>query len=235
MVHAALRIAAFTGIFLASVAVAPRGAPSAAPGVPPSVAPPGGPPSATTKDFRIETDQTNSNLNNGNFAMPHHVRFIRPGTDVVGDSAKGNFKLGTVIITGHVVLHDSGESSEAQRAGAAPGGGPATLECDQLEVDSKRKVYTATGNVRYVQGTRHATADNGKLDQGAHALDLNGNVHLADGEETLSAQTVHYNTLTKDVSTSGNPVILSQPAARGAAGTTSTLPTPAAKAMSKPK
>jgi lipopolysaccharide assembly outer membrane protein LptD (OstA) len=192
------------------------------------------PAAVTTRDFRIETDQTNSNLNNGDFTMPHRVKFFRPGTDVVGDSAKGNYKAGTVTITGHVVLHDNGESSEAQQAGAAPGGGPATLECNELQVDSKRKLYIANGNVVYMQGTRRVTAQNGRLDQSAHSLDLAGNVRLADGEQTLTAQTVHYDTLTKDVSTNGNTV-MSQPATKTFPGTASTLPTPAAKATAKPK
>jgi lipopolysaccharide assembly outer membrane protein LptD (OstA) len=209
-------------LLLATLAGAPRGAPL------------GASPGASTRDFRIETDQTNSNLNTGDFTMPHHVRFYRPGTDVVGDSAKGNFKNGTVSISGHVVLHDNGQSAEAQQAGAASGGGPATLTCDRLDVDSKQKIYIATGNVHYVQGTRHATAEHGKLDQGQHLLDLSGNVRLADGDETLTAQTVHYDTLTKDLSTGGSPVILSQPASP-APGTLSTLPTPAAKATPKPK
>lgn len=217
------RTAALASLLLVTLAAVPRGAPGGTPG------------GAASRDFRIETDQTNSNLNDGNFTMPHRVKFFRPGTDIVGDSAKGNYKAGTVTITGHVVLHDNGAASEAQAAGAPAGGGPSTLECDQLAVDSKRKVYVATGNVHYIQGQRHATAESGKLDQGAHALDLMGNVRLADGDETLTAQMVHYDTLTKDVSTSGNPVILSQPAARPAPGTTSTLPTPAAKATPKPK
>ena len=198
-------------------------------------APAAAPSGVATRDFRIETDSSNSNLNNGDFSMPHHVRFFRPGTDVAGDSAKGNFKAGTVTISGHVVLHDDGRSSEAQQAGAAAGGGPATLECNELQVDSKRKIYIATGNVHYVQGTRHATAQNGKLDQGSHALDLTGDVHLGDGDETLSAQMLHYDTLTKDVSTSGNPLVLTQPAGRAAAGTTSTLPTPAPKPKPTPR
>lgn len=193
------------------------------------------PAAASVHDFRIETDQTNSNLNTGEFTMPHRVKFFRPGTDVVGDRAKGNFKSGTVTITGHVVMHDNGESSEAQHAGAAPGGGPATLTCDELQVDSKRKIYIATGNVVYLQGTRRATAQHGKLDQGAHSLELSGDVTVADGEQSLTAQNVHYDTLTKDVTTSGNPVILTQPAGGPAPGATSTLPTPAAKATPKPK
>jgi lipopolysaccharide export system protein LptC len=228
MLHAGIRFAALAGLIIASLAAAPGPVPAP---------PPGG---VTTRDFRIETDQTNSNLNDGSFTMPHRVKFFRPGTNVVGDGAKGNYKAGTVTITGHVVLHDDGQAAEAQQAGAPPGGGPSTLTCDELQVDSKRKIYVAIGNVVYVQGTRRATAANGRLDQGAHSLELNGNVRLADGDQTLTAQTVHYDTLTKDVSTSGSPVTLTQPASRGAAapaepGTTSTLPTPAAKATPKPK
>ena len=224
MVFVLARNAAIAAVLLATVAAGPGG--------------------VTTRDFRIETDQTNSNLNDGNFSMPHRVKFFRPGTDVVGDSAKGNYKAGTVTITGHVLMHDSGQSSGPRKAGAAPDGGPATLSCDELQVDSKRKIYVAVGNVVYVQGQRQATAQNGRLDKGAHSLDLNGNVRLADGDQTLTAQTVHYDTLTKDVSTSGNPVTLSAPASQlpGVPNSTqpsavprSTLPTPAAKATSKPK
>ncbi|GAC1419657.1 MAG: hypothetical protein NVSMB5_11650 [Candidatus Velthaea sp.] len=186
----------------------------------------------TTKDFRIETADSQANMNTGDFMMPHHVKFLRPGTDVVGDSARGNYKNGTVTITGHVVLHDDGSSSEARQAGASQGGGPSTLECNELTVDSKRKVYVATGNVRFTQGTRSATAQNGRLDQGAHSLDLSGSVHLADGGSSLRAENVHYDTLTKDVNTSGSPMILTQPAgaAQPLGGSTgSTLPTPPPK------
>jgi hypothetical protein len=225
----AARVIALAGLLVAAIAAAPGG--------------------VTTRDFRIETDQTNSNLNDGSFTMPHRVKFFRPGTDVVGDSAKGNYKDGLVTISGHVVLHDDGQSQAARKSGGLPaGGGPATLECDQLQVDSKRKRYTATGNVVYIQGSRRATAQTGTLDQAAHVLDLAGDVRLADADQTLTAAAVHYNTLTKDVSTSGNPVIFSKPAGSPTAapgttstlptaepGTKSTLPTPAAQATSKPK
>lgn len=181
-----------------------------------------------TSDFRVETNQTQSNLNTGEFTMPGHVKFYRPGSDVVGDRAKGNYKDGLITITGHVVMHDSGNSAEAASAGAPSGGGPATLGADQLQIDSKRKIYIATGHVRYVQGTRSATAASGRLDEGAHTLDLNGDVHLADGGNTLSSEHVHYDTLTKDVTTSGSPTVLTQPGTFPAPGGAnhSTLPTP---------
>jgi branched-chain amino acid transport system substrate-binding protein len=156
-----------------------------------------------TRDFRIETDQTESDLNNGSFSMPHRVRFIRPGTDVVGDSATGNTRSGLVIITGHAIFRQNTQPSH-QLAGATASGSSATLLCDELRVDSKRKLYVATGNVVYVQGSRRATAQNGRLDQAAHVLVLNGNVQLADGEQILTGQTIHYDTLTEKVLSNAN-------------------------------
>ena len=106
MVHVSIRTAVVAGL-LACVTLGAAPAPA-----PTGVAPAG----VATRDFRIETDQTNSNLNDGNFTMPHRVKFFRPGTDAVGDRAKGNYKAGTVTISGHVVLHDNGESAEGQAA-----------------------------------------------------------------------------------------------------------------------
>src|SRR5450755_346218 len=123
MVHVSIRTAALAGLLVATIAAAPGG--------------------VTTRDFRIETDQTNSNLNDGSFTMPHRVKFFRPGTDAVGDRAQGNYKGGTITLSGHVVLHDDGQSADAQKAGAGANGGPATLRCDELQVDSKRKIYIA--------------------------------------------------------------------------------------------
>jgi lipopolysaccharide assembly outer membrane protein LptD (OstA) len=183
-----------------------------------------------TKNMRIETTVTNSNVNTGVFTMPQHVKFSRPGTDVVGDSAHGNTNDELVTITGHVVLHDSGNAPEASQAGAAPGSGPATLLCDELQIDAKRRIYVATGNVHFVQGDQTFTGNSGRLDQGSHQLDLSGNVRLTKGSQTFSGQFVHYNTVTKDLNTSGDPVILTAPAPPGSAGSSKpTLPTPAPK------
>jgi lipopolysaccharide assembly outer membrane protein LptD (OstA) len=183
-----------------------------------------------TKNMKIETTVTKSNLNTGEFTMPEHVKFYRPGTDVVGDSAHGNYNDELVTISGHVVLHDSGNAPEASQAGAAPGSGPATLLCDELQIDAKRRIYVATGNVHFVQGDQTFTGNSGRLDQGTHLLDLSGNVRLTKGTQTFSGQFVHYNTVTKDLNTSGDPVILTAPAPPGAAGSSkSTLPTPAPK------
>jgi len=177
-------------------------------------------PAPRTKDgtMRIETDVTDANSKTGEFTMPHHVKFTRPGTTVVGDSAHGNQIQEHVFIVGHVVLNDSGNAPEGQAAGAPANGGPSTLTSDQLEIDAKSKVYIATGNVHFTQGTRHATADYGRLDQGAHLLELRGNVHLMDGESTYSGNYLRYDTVTKDVHSEGAPMQLTQPITMPAAG-----------------
>ncbi len=164
-----------------------------------------------TASYRIETDETKANFNTGDFTMPHKVRFFRPGTDAVGDRAQGNSKRGTVSLFGDVVVHDSGNAGEAGDA-AYKGSGPATLTCDQLDVDSKARVYAATGHFHFSQGTRTGSADKATLDRGSGMLHLEGNVHLTDNGSTLTSNIVDYNLNTKDVQTHGSPTVITQPA-----------------------
>jgi lipopolysaccharide assembly outer membrane protein LptD (OstA) len=178
---------------------------------PPKTPPPQPGGGVETRNMTIVTDTTDANYNTGDFTMPHHVKFTRPGTTVVGDSARGNSKTDNVTITGHVVMNDNGNAPEARGAGAPAGGGPSQLTCNELQIDSKQKIYVATGDVHFTQGTRHGSADYGKLDQGAHTLELRGNVHLADGQSTFSGDYIRYDTLTKDVHTEGNPTQMTQP------------------------
>jgi lipopolysaccharide assembly outer membrane protein LptD (OstA) len=197
------------GLALACGAGALAAAPSRAPA--PRPAPTGMVQGIQTAAYRIETDQTNANFNSGDFTMPHRVRFFRPGTDAVGDRAQGNSKRGTVSLFGNVVVHDSGNASEASDA-AYKGSGPATLTCDQLDVDSKARVYTATGHFHFTQGARTGSAERATLDRSAGTLHLEGNVHLSDNGSTISANIVDYNLNTKDVQTHGSPTIMTQPA-----------------------
>ncbi|HTW84669.1 MAG TPA: LptA/OstA family protein [Candidatus Sulfotelmatobacter sp.] len=165
----------------------------------------------TTSDYKIETDETHWNFNTGEFTMPHRVKFFRPGTDATSDKAKGNSKQGTAILTGNVVVHDSGDAPEAGSEHAYHGNGPATLTCDELQIDSKAKLYTAIGHVHFKQGSRNGVADKGILDRGTGLLHLEGAVVLHDGDSSLSAKDVNYNLNTKDVDVTGAPLIIRQP------------------------
>ncbi len=160
--------------------------------------------------YQIATDQTNWNLNSGDFVMPHEVKVTRPGTDARGDHAKGNTKLGTATLIGSVVVHDSGGAPEAQDAGPDYQG-PSTITCDELTLDSKTKSYDGRGNLRFVQGNRVATADRAVLNQTAHTLHLEGNVVLAEGQTSMRAGVVDYNLQTRDVIASGAPMTIREP------------------------
>ncbi len=187
----------------------------------------------STPDYRIETDETHWNFNTGAFTMPHRVRFFRPGTDAVSDKATGNSKNGTATLIGSVVVHDSGNASEAGDA-AYHGSGPATLTCDQLDIDSKAKLYTATGHVHFNQGSRSGTADKAILNRGNGTLHLEGSVHLTDNGSTITTDVLDYNLNTKDVDVHGNPTDMSFPANRGVAPAPSPT-TPRARPGAKPK
>ncbi|HYW55199.1 MAG TPA: LptA/OstA family protein [Dongiaceae bacterium] len=186
-----------------------------------------------TPDYRIETNETHWNFNTGEFTMPHRVRFFRPGTDAVGDKATGNSKLGTATLTGSVVVHDSGNATEAGDK-AYSGSGPATLACDELQIDSKARLYTATGHVHFSQGTRSGTSDRAVLNRASGTLHLEGGVHLSDNGSTLTADSVDYNLNTKDAEVHGGPAVMTQPANRQAAPP-SPRATPTPKAKPKPK
>jgi lipopolysaccharide export system protein LptA len=162
--------------------------------------------------YQIVTDQTNWNLNTGDFVMPHEVKVTRPGTDARGDHAKGNTKLGTATLIGNVIVHDNGSAPEAQDVGPAyQRAGPSTITCDELTLDSKAKSYDGHGNLRFVQGDRVGTADRAVLNQTTHRLHLEGNVVLAEGETSMRASVVDYNLLTRDVIASGAPMTIREP------------------------
>jgi lipopolysaccharide export system protein LptA len=179
--------------------------------------------------YQIETDQTNWNLNSGDFTMPHEVKVTRPGTDARGDHAKGNTKLGTATLIGSVVVHDNGSAPEAKDAGADYQG-PSTITCDELTLDSKNKSYDGRGNLRFVQGDRVGTAERGVLNQTQHTLHLEGNVVLAEGQTSMKAAVVDYNLQTRDVIANGAPMIIREPIPHGSPG-----PSPSPKPTKKPR
>jgi lipopolysaccharide assembly outer membrane protein LptD (OstA) len=198
---------------------------------PPPDQAPGG---LATPDYRIQTDETHWNFNSGDFTMPHRVHFLRPGTDAVGDKANGNSKRGTATLIGDVVVHDSGNATEAGDA-AYHGSGPATLTCDQLDIDSKSKQYTATGHVHFAQGTRTGTADKAILNRAIGKLHLEGDVTLTDNGSTLSAGTVDYDLNTKDAEVHGSPAVMTQPVSPPPAPAPATTPgKPKHKPAAKP-
>jgi len=163
-------------------------------------------------DANIETDVTNANFNTGKFTMPNHVHMARPGSVADSDSAHGDDKKGTITLTGHVVVHDSGSGSTALTGGTTPeASGPSTLTCDTLDVDTKSKLYVAHGNVHFSQGARSGTSDMASLDRAKGVLHLEGHVILNDGPgASVTAEDVVDNLLSKDIDVKGSPAVLKQ-------------------------
>jgi lipopolysaccharide export system protein LptA len=207
-----------SGVIAASAALALLAA-SPSPGPPPASG------ETTINGYRVETETTDWNANTGEFTMPKEVRVSRPGSDARGDRAHGNSKTGFFVLEGNVVAHDSGGAPEAREAGPDYQGA-ATLTADTLTIDSKKKLYEAQGNVHFTQGTRSGTARRGVLNQNAHTLHLEGDVLLADGETTFRAQIVDYNLQTKDVHSSGSPIVIRQPVPSPAPAQPTSSPAP---------
>lgn len=238
-------------LLIVCAAAAPSPAPSASPALVPSaspkVAPSGFPspaasasstakseaPSLETPEYRIVTDDI-SYRGNGDFTMPHHVSLARPGSEAVADRAEGNQKRGTIKLFGSVVVHDNGAAPEAGSNDEYAKGGPSTLTCDELDVDSKAKVYTAIGHVHFEQGARKADAQRGVLNRGSGMLHLDGDVKTTDGASTLTAKNLDYNLNTKMILADGKPIVIKQPVPTPGPGSVSATPTPKPKKLRLP-
>lgn len=133
----------------------------------------------TFGDWNVRTQEFDYNFDTGAFSAPSHITLTRVGSEISADRASGNQKQRVATLYGHVVMHDS---SGIIGGFAAPGKNgarvPATLTCDQLQVDGNAKVYVAVGHVHFVQGSSQAYADRAVLNGVTHQLELHGNVHL---------------------------------------------------------
>ncbi len=167
--------------------------------------------SIETKNMHIESRKLLLNENTGVFSMPYHVKYTRPGTDLVGDRAQGNEKSEQITVSGNVVLHNNGGFQPGTIPQASVGNEPQTLTCDELAVDAKAKNYVATGNMHFTQGARTATATRAQLNESAHLLTLDGAVQIGDGKQTFRGDHMTYDTLTGEVHATGGPGILDAP------------------------
>jgi lipopolysaccharide assembly outer membrane protein LptD (OstA) len=185
--------------------------PTARPAANPSLSPASSAKPPATAAFGVWTvhmTQVSWNTRTGAFSTPSQVRIIRPGGDVTADRGNGNFKTKRMSLFGNVVLHDSqgafDTSTNHNRA-------PATLTCNQLEIDDVAKVYTAIGNVHYIQADTISDSDRANLDDLSHALTLDGNVRIKQGQRTFSGDHVTYNTVSGDAHATGKDVVLTFP------------------------
>ena len=183
----------------ALVAAAPKPSPSAAP--------------ANGTQFQVgvwtvHMTQVDVNFKSGDFSTPNQVTMTREGGDITGDRASGNYKTKAATLYGHVVMHDTqGNFAGLSSTTPSQSRGPSTLTADQVNIDGTAKIYTASGNVHYVQADTTVDAAKGVLNDTTHALDLTGNVHIVQGDRNMSAQHVLYNTISGQAHAEGNVVM----------------------------
>jgi lipopolysaccharide assembly outer membrane protein LptD (OstA) len=156
----------------------------------------------------IATDKFDYNLNNGDFTIPGHFTATREGTDVTADRANGNSKKKMMHAEGNVVVHQNKPipGSKANSLDERP----STLTCDKLDVDGVRKLYSASGNMHFTQeGGREAISDTAVLDDANHHLHMEGHVHVKNGEQTIDANILDYDTQSGEITGNGNVTISS--------------------------
>ncbi|MDQ6925065.1 MAG: LPS export ABC transporter periplasmic protein LptC [Candidatus Eremiobacteraeota bacterium] len=213
-------------VLCAGVTASPAPSSSSSPSSSPSARPsPGLGATLEIPEYRLETDEI-AKKGNGDFNMPHKVVFSRPGSDGTADRAEGNTERKTVSLFGNVVVHDNGNAPEAGSHDEYAKGGPSTLTCDQLDVDSKSKIYTAIGHVHFTQGARDMVADHGVLNRKTGMLRLEGHVKTKENESSMTLHDLEYNLNTKRVEGNGKPIVIKQPVPTPEPGSATPSPKP---------
>lgn len=110
------------------------------------------------------------------------------------DSASGNGERNDTTLVGDVIVHKLGGFRNIGNSAE-----PVTLQCDTLKVLGQQKMYTATGNVRVMQGARTMTAPLMVLNDNTHVLTMTGGVKASEPpSSSFMAPEVVYNTETED-------------------------------------
>jgi lipopolysaccharide export system protein LptA len=133
----------------------------------------------------------------------------RPGTDVDADRVDGNVGARVYEVSGHVVVHDDPSIDRNSATSQVESSLPIIVHADRMSVDETKKIYAAHGGVTFEQGDRHGSADAATLNDVTHDLDLMGSARVAEGDRSLTADAIHYNTLTKAFAGTGNVELLS--------------------------
>jgi lipopolysaccharide export system protein LptA len=160
------------------------------------------------------------NVGTGAFAADAPVRITKSNLDAAAERAEGNAKTGVASLRGNVTVHDGGGRGSPQGKDAAP----ATLTCDQLDLDGKRDTYHAEGHAHYESRDRTATAQTIVLDRKRKTLHLEGDVVLTQGDSIAHAAVVDVNLGSGRTVSTGAPVILSRPVSPGPSPTPSPAP-----------
>lgn len=156
---------------------------------------------------QIDTEHLDFNFKTGDFSLPVSFKADNSTTEITADHAVGNSKQKVLHADGHVVVHKGAEEHASGKAQVVTQK-PSTLTSDKLDADGIAKMYVATGNVHFTQeGGREGTADSATLDDAKHHLHMQGNAHVKNGERTINANTIDYDTQTGQIDADGNVTI----------------------------
>ena len=182
--------------------------PSPKPSPSPSALPSTGPDTFQVGVWTVHASLLDVNFKSGDFSTPKQLTMTRGGGDITADRASGNYKSQQATLYGNVVMHDTeGNFAGLSSTKPAKSKGPSTLTADQVHIDGKGKIYTATGNVHYVQADTTVDANKGVLDDLTHDLDLTGNVKIVQGTRNMVADHVLYNTVSGQAHAEGDVVM----------------------------
>jgi lipopolysaccharide export system protein LptA len=172
--------------------------------------------------YTIETTAAHYNVGSGAFETDAPLRISRPGLDASADGGRGNTIAGTAVLRGNVRVHDAGGAGSPQGKDAQP----ATLTCDELDVDARKDAYRASGHARFIGVTRTAQADLMVLDRKHHTVHFEGDVTLTDGDAAVHASVVDLDLAHHETVALGSPVVIAKPAAPTVppVGTSTTAP-----------
>ena len=183
----------------------PTTRPNGSPGASPTGLPSTGPDTFKVGVWTVHMSLVDVNFKTGDFSTPNRMTMTRDGGDITADRASGNYKTNQATLYGNVVLHDTqGNFAGLSSTKPAQSRGPSTLTADQVHIDGVGKLYTATGNVHYVQADTTVDADKGVLNDLSHDLDLHGNVKIVQGERNMVADHVLYNTISGQAHAEGD-------------------------------
>jgi lipopolysaccharide export system protein LptC len=183
----------------------PSPTPTPRPGASPTASPSAGPDTFKVGVWTVHMSSVDVNFKTGDFSTPNKMTMNRDGGDITADRGSGNYRTKQATLYGNVVLHDTeGNFAGLSSTKPAQSKGPSTLTADQVHIDGIGKIYTATGNVHYVQADTTVNADKGVLNDLTHDLDLRGNVKIVQGDRNMVADHVLYNTVSGQAHAEGD-------------------------------
>lgn len=159
--------------------------------------------------WHMSTSSLDWNFKTGDFSAPQKVLLTRQGGDITADRANGNTTRQVATLYGDVVMHDvNGSFGGLVSANASTQShAPATLTTDELRIDGRARVYTATGDVHYVQENTTVDADRAMLNDASHMLYLSGHARVSQGGRSLVAEHIAYDTATGEAKAEGNVTV----------------------------